>query len=258
MQPYYGDEPHIIQKRPKKRRVYGKKRRGTLRIFLIFAFCAILPIAAVCAFMPKIAQPTTKTYRSKAYAIYFLITGSYDAIADANLASDVVRERGGAGYIINDGSFKVVAAVYKTKKTAEAVAAKQKIDATVYELTVKEAPLGSDKDAAKRLMTALNACDSAYADITAVTEDCETGNATESALSLAVTNAANGLKDAAGGISDIEVSSPIIEYLEASADGLAGTVTDEKHTLTVRVRYALCSLMYERYLLSSKLAKTNQ
>ena len=106
MQPYYGDEPHIIQKRPKKRRVYGKKRRGTLQIFLIFAFCAILPIAAVCAFMPKIAQPTTKTYRSKAYAVYFLITGSYDAIADANLASDVVRERGGAGYIINDGSFK--------------------------------------------------------------------------------------------------------------------------------------------------------
>lgn len=72
-----------------------------------------------------------------------------------------------------------------------------------------------------------------------------------------MTNAANGLKDAAGGISDIEASSPIIEYLEASADGLAGTVTDESHTLTVRVRYALCSLMYERYLLSSKLAKTN-
>ena len=153
MQPYYGDEPHIIQKRPQNRRGYrsnyGKNRGRGLRVFLVLAVFAIIPVAATYAFLSKTEVVAGKTYRVKAETRYFLVTGTYDSIADANLAAAIVKERGGAGYIFNDGKFRIVAAVYKDKKTAETVAVKQKSETEIYPITIKETTLGSDKAIAK-------------------------------------------------------------------------------------------------------------
>jgi len=262
MQPYYGDEPHIIQKRPQNRRGYrsnyGKNRGRGLRVFLVLAVFAIIPVAATYAFLSKTEVVAGKTYRVKAETRYFLVTGTYDSIADANLAAAIVKERGGAGYIFNDGKFRIVAAVYKDKKTAETVAVKQKSETEIYPITIKETTLGSDKAIAKSLAAALNVYDEIFRDLTAVTEEYEKGNSTEGALALAATNAAEGMKNSAREIAETDETGLIGEYLTASADTLIAVTTEESYTLPVRVRCALCSLVYERYALSSKLSTANR
>lgn len=262
MQPYYGDEPHIIQKRPQNRRGYrsnyGKNRGRGLRVFLVLAVFAIIPVAATYAFLSKTEFVAGKTYRVKAETRYFLVTGTYDSIADANLAAAIVKERGGAGYIFNDGKFRIAAAVYKDKKTAETVAVKQKSETEIYPITIKETTLGSDKAIAKSLAAALNVYDEIFRDLTAVTEEYEKGNSTEGALALAATNAAEGMKNSAREIAETDETGLISEYLTASADTLIAVTTEESYTLPVRVRCALCSLVYERYALSSKLSAANR
>ncbi len=262
MQPYYGDEPHIIQKHPKNRRdhgvSYGKNLGRGLRIFLLLAVFAIIPIAVTYAFLSKTEAAAGKTYRVKAETRYFLVTGAYDVISDANLAAAVVKEKGGAGYIFNDGKFRIAAAVYNDKSTAEAVAAKQTIETEIYPITIAETSLGTDKAIAESLAAALNAYDGVFRDLTAVTEEYEKGNSTDGALALAATNAAADLKSAAREVVNADETGLIGEYLNASADSLTAATTEESYTFSVRMRCALCSLVYERYALSLKLPAANR
>lgn len=261
MQPYYGDEPHIIQKRTKKSRGYGYRRnaarRRVLPVFLILLLCTVLPIAATYALLSKTTQTAGRTYRVKAETRYFLVTGSYDVTGDARLAAAVVKEKGGAGYLINDGKFRVIAAVYRDKKSAESVAAKQKDDIEIYPVTIKETTLGENAEIAKKLSVALNVYDSVFSDVTSVTEEYERSNSTDGALTLAVTNAAERMTSAAREITDTDGTGLIGEYLTAMAGILNDAATEDKYTLPVRVRCALCSIVYERYVLSVKLSSAN-
>lgn len=261
MQPYYGDEPHIIQKRHKKSHGYGGRRNKgycrVLPVFLILLSCTVLPIVATYALLSQTTQATGKTYCVKSETRYFLVTGSYDVTGDARLAAAVVKEKGGAGYVINDGKFRVVAAVYRDKKSAEAVAAKQKDDDEIYSVTIKETSLGENAEIAKRLSVALNVYDSVFVDVTSVTEEYEQGNSTDGALTLAVTNAAERMTSAAREITDADGTGLIGEYLTTMASVLNDATTEDKYTLPVRVRYALCSIVYERYVLSVKLSSAN-
>ena len=261
MQPYYGDEPHIIQKRTKKSRDYGGRRgacrRRVLPVFLILLLCSVVPIAATYAFLSGTTEAAGRIYRVKAETRYFLVTGSYDVTGDARLAAAAVKEKGGAGYVINDGKFRVVAAVYRDKKTAEAVAAKQKNDNEIYPVTIKETSLGENAEIAKRLSAALDICDSVFTDVTSVTEEYERGNLTDGALTLAVKNAAERLTEAARKINDADETGLIVEYLTAMSGMLNDATTEDKYTLPVRVRYALCAIVYERYAMSLKLSPAN-
>lgn len=261
MQPYYGDEPHIIQKRTKKSRGYGGRRnvghRRVLPVFLALLLCSVVPIVVTYTFLSKTTEAAGRTYRVKAETRYFLVTGSYDVTGDARLAAAVVKEKGGAGYLINDGKFRVIAAVYRDKKSAESVAAKQKSDNEVYPVTIKETSLGENAEIAKRLSVALNVYDSVFIDVNSVTEEYERGNSTDGALTLAVTNAAGRFSDAAREITDADETGLIGEYLTAMAGILNDAATEDKYTLPVRVRCALCSIVYERYVLSVKLSSAN-
>lgn len=57
--------------------------------------------------------------------VYLLQLGSYAEAAPASAEAKAIAQRGGAGYVLNQGSYRVIAAGYLTQAEAQSVADKQ-------------------------------------------------------------------------------------------------------------------------------------
>lgn len=68
---------------------------------------------------------------------YAVEVGSYQDIQSAREASDLFRSRGAGGYVVNDGTYRVIAAIYNNKEDAKAIVEKLIADGlsgTIYEI----------------------------------------------------------------------------------------------------------------------------
>ena len=260
MQQFYGDSPHIIDRKRKKR----EKKKHTIVSFRaggLLAACAALCVTALFAAV-FFASGASDTFRIKAQTWYYVSFYSPTEIVEAELSAQNVKETGGAGYIINDGVFHIAASVYDSQRDAQTVADKQTKPAAVYKLVMPEIKLETikDKDTSERVKRGFDAYSGAFNDITDVLTQFDRGVTTESALMHAVSTvrseiiAEREVQQAIYNETSSSAVNALCDYLESAAASLDVAVLSEKNGLSSRIRYALCEIVYQRYALASALA----
>lgn len=110
----------------------------------------LIGLCVVCAtvfIITAIASfPSRDIIRLKAEKWYYVSFYSPTEIVEAELNAQSLKETGGAGYIINDGTFRVTAFVYDSSSDAKTVADKQTLAATVYTVALPEVKIDAVKD----------------------------------------------------------------------------------------------------------------
>jgi len=117
------DHAHRPVKAPKRKRKRGARRVIGVVAVLVLAFCATL-LAADFLLPNGVAGYVVETFAPTAPTVYAVSQGAYDTLSDARATSDMVRQRGGAGFVAYDGKYNVLVAAYPTQQEANAVAEK--------------------------------------------------------------------------------------------------------------------------------------
>lgn len=130
-----------------KRRRRGGGRRG-VGVLIVMLTLLTAGICLLAVFLPSSssASPASGQVKNCDAAFYFLCTfedGDRTVAYDNALSA---AARGGAGYLYNDGSYKVVAAVYRREEDANALAAVND-GATCVKCAFKYTADGKDKKA---------------------------------------------------------------------------------------------------------------
>ncbi len=109
---------YFVQRRSRRKRGGGGKRgAGILIAVLLLLTCAI---CAMAVFLPELSQ-TSRSPEFDGKTFYCLVTAESDDFGAAYEAAEGTAAQNGAGYIYNDGKFRVIAAVYATEAEASAV-----------------------------------------------------------------------------------------------------------------------------------------
>ena len=146
--PPRSDTPKEPTKRPPKRRRKKRVGRGLRTAVVVVCLFAVL-ISVMLLFadflLPRgVAGYVVETFSSAPDYIYAVSAGTYDTLSEARAASDVIRTRGGAGFIAYDGAYHVLLSAYPDLASAQSVADKNGY--TIYPLItdgleVKDFPL---------------------------------------------------------------------------------------------------------------------
>ncbi|MDR1905713.1 MAG: hypothetical protein LBQ27_02195 [Clostridiales bacterium] len=96
---------------------------------------------------------------------YAVCTGEYEDMNDAKNHALKIMEQGAAGYVVYDGNYKVIAAVYIGQADAEKV--KERIDgASIYKIKMKKVSLNKYTDSEQsRIRLMLNYADTVYGEL---------------------------------------------------------------------------------------------
>jgi hypothetical protein len=247
MQSLYGDYPRIITKNRKKR------RKSALPVATALIFLLSLG-ALIIAFLPS--KETSKiTIGARSW--YFVIVDEHTEIVKAEVEAALTREKGGAGYILNDGAYKVAAAVYASFSDAEKIV--ERIDnATVKKVKIERFSVnGIAKADAQNLKKSFNFYETLYKNILASVEKFEREEISESKLLYEIAEWHNETKRKVEEMKSLSSKYPIptvtafLTFAQNLEKIVNSAIMDEEHTAAVRTRYALCKIVFERYLLSA-------
>lgn len=250
MQRYYGDEPHIISS--------GRPRRGNGCLLVCAAAAALCAAALIIA--SALSGMDAGSVRLQRKTWYYLVFYTREDGEAAKLCALSLAETGGAGFIINDGSFRVAAAVYPSESDARKVAAKQTAETSILPVAAEELRLGfpADKSARKVLIGGFDAYADAYAAINEALASYDRGESTESALLLAAGRAREVLADAQRAVRGIEsmaaFTADLSDFL-AQAVRIADDAIEGEGAVSSRLRYAQCAIVYARSELSRRLSR---
>lgn len=212
------DEPHIINKRP---------RRNVIKTFRLNVFALIIVLVSAVALTVAVVVGVAagKYMRVSAEKYYLVEFGAYDTLLEARSAAEKNAASGGAGYVLNDGKFRVIGAAYRSKADAEAVKAKQSDAASVYILKIAavKRPLIADGKTSKAAAAYMNKYKKYLSDLYAVTLALDAGEQGESVLAASIAEASAVLTLAA---------------------------TQKQSTLSSRIKYALVDILNKRAELS--------
>jgi hypothetical protein len=149
----------------------------------------------------------------------------------AREAADLYRQRGAGGYVVNDGSYRVIAAVYQNKADAEVIVEKlisDSLSGTIYE--IKGAKVGYDKfgDIGPDLQNAVEFCGGMYKKLYDLSIDLDKEEITENDAKI-----------------EIEM---LYEEAEASKETLITKTLDystDETVLMIRAELSACSAILQ-------------
>ena len=155
---------------------------------------------------------------------------------ESELASENVKEKGGGGFILNDGTFVITATVFENESDAKSVASKIE-NGKVYSLTVPQISVSEQKDT------------------TAVVTDYDEGKSTDSVAMLVLGKMRDLVVSAREGIEndDEKLYEATRDFLVETEKTLSFAISDEEHTIPARIRYAVSKMVYDRYRLAKSL-----
>ena len=244
MQQYYGDEVRIIPangKKSRNNRVNGGNF-GKKFVVLVIVVCVIALLFT--AFYSPLPSDKVRIFTRSWYFVETYAESDYEKVV---LESENAKERGGGGFVINDGNFIVTIALFSVKQNAQTVA--QKNDgAKVYEVVIS----GGVIERNEPLISALNLHGEIYDNLHSSLVDFENGKSSEA---LVLFTAQGWIDNAKKIQNDLPTDKYLLvnNYLIKIMSSLENLIKDEKHTLASRVRYALCEIVYERAKLSKLL-----
>ena len=247
MQQYYGDTPHFIGKTRKKK---GKKPRYALAKTLIAIIFLSLACVICFSFLPQskvISEGKTEIASKKWYFVKFYEAQEY---AQAEIDSEKIREAGGSGYLLNDGKYNVMGAVYDSETDAQSVVEKQSEIAKIYTLTVPKITLQGEYD--EQTLSALSLYKSVYSEISSALNDYDSGKSTDAVLWFTVEQAETKVLSVLSKTQAKEgrLESVVADYLEKTATALSIDESEDKNAVCSSVRHALCEIVYLRYKVS--------
>ena len=129
MQSLYGDNPRIITKKSKIR---GKNAKSVLPLMTFIIFTLSLGVILLVS-LPSNPRAEKITVPAKSW--HLVVVAEHTEIVKAEVEAHSVRERGGAGYVFNDGSYKIIASVYSTYESASVVS-QGIVNSVVYDLKI--------------------------------------------------------------------------------------------------------------------------
>ena len=185
------DESHIEDLRTKKKskmtvepRKKHNIKRDVLAVMIIIICFTLTFITADIISGGEIFDKLADVFaNSSSVPVYYAVEiGSYSDIASARQVSELYRKRGAGGYVINDGTYRVIAAVYSNREDAQVIVTKlisDGLSGTIYE--IKGAKVNYDKygDVGKELETAADFCGALYEKLYLISNDLDKGEITE-------------------------------------------------------------------------------
>lgn len=249
MQRFYGDEPHIIdrgRRSARGKRRYARRGPGAISIILL-AVCAAALLAVSAAWGNSGKKVPASTW-------YFLSAYTRSGGTEAAVSASDVRGEGGAGYIINDGAFRVIIAVYPGEADAKKVAARLDRETEIIPLAIPAFDLGGiDEDERERVKEALNVHSTAYDMLMGALAGFEGGGDAESELLFSAAKARELFDREYGRVADCKAARELGDYLAGASRALAALDEPDEAPAGARVRYAVCDVIYKRYLLGTRL-----
>lgn len=191
---YSQNDAYIIERGGRKSS--RRRRSGAGRAAGILIAVLLLLTAAICllvVFLPRIGNKSTaasaSVTASKTY--YFLCTTETDERLSAIASSQNAIERGGGGYIYNDGKYKIIAAVYAKESDAKTLVT---VNANSFYFSLS-LPGGEYASGDKAVIDYLTG--EWFDTLLTVATELDRANTTEAAAEYAVQSACNRLRDLA-------------------------------------------------------------
>lgn len=200
---------HIVSRSRKSRT--ASHRRGGAGILI---FVLLLLTAGICALVVLLPRFDGKTERA-AFAgrsFYMLCTGETDEYDTAQLLAKDTSDRGGAGYVFNDGKYKIVASAYAREADAKLLSGVN-TDSTYFEISFPKSE--NDGDGAALAFFA----DEWFEKVSAAASDLERGAVTEAAAEFAVSSVSQKLAS----LADKCESGILSRALQTASEPLSGS-----------------------------------
>lgn len=175
---------------PRPRR--GRGAAGVLIAVLLLLTAAICALVFLLPRMTDRAADGAPTFKGKTF--YFLATAQYSENEQALLGAQYAVERGGAGYVYNDGSYRIVAAVYDRETDAKTLVSVN-ADSHYFELSVPQLVCGSGEKTALEYLTG-----EWFATVFNVATELDRGNISDAAAEYAALTACRKLESLSDGV----------------------------------------------------------
>lgn len=179
-----------------RKRGGGRSRRAagaliTVLLLLTAAICALV------AFLPRLSTVGAPAPNFKGKTFYMLATGRSTDREQSHVMAQYAVERGGAGYIYNDGEYKIIAAVYDKESDAKTLASVNE-NSYYFALTVPKCNVAETDARALEYLTG-----EWYDTVRSAASELQRGNIAESQAEHAVASACLRLKAFSGETSSV-------------------------------------------------------
>lgn len=189
---YSENDAYIIQRGG--RRSSSRRRGGPRKSAGILISVLLLLTAAICllvVFLPRMGSGNksvnaSTTVDGKTY--YFLCTAETEDKTQCLLSAQNAMGRGGAGYVYNDGKYRIIAAVYNKESDVKTLVTVN-ADSFYFSLTLRGGDYASGDKAVIEYLTG-----EWFSVVSAASTELDRGNITESAAEYAVSSACDKLR----------------------------------------------------------------
>lgn len=192
----YDSGAYLVSRRYRNRKPEKYKSRRPRKAAGVLIAVLLLLTAGICllvVFLPSLSTPSGGAPSFKGKTYYMLATAEVTDRAQAVVAAQYAAERGGAGYIYNNGSYHIIAAVYERETDAKTLASVN-ADSHYFALAVPPSTCGAGDKRALEYLTG-----EWFNTVTVAATELDRGNITESAAEHALSAALRRLRDHADG-----------------------------------------------------------
>lgn len=141
---------YIVPKRPRPDGGGGGRRHRVAAALIAVLLILTAAIIALIVLLPYFTKQKRDGGAFEGRTFYFLAAAKSDTPDKAYEDSVIITARGGAGYIYNDGSYRIIAAVYKRESDAAALSAVNS-GSSYFAVYLAPAAKGGDTDALEYL-----------------------------------------------------------------------------------------------------------
>ena len=239
----FQDTPFIIENKKSRKSARSGGRRGGLIVFLLLFFGAIAVGIVVFFSFGK------NTFTVKGRTLYAVRLFASEVEAEATERAAAVKAAGGSGYVYNDGTYSVLAAIYANEKDAQTVAdrnAGQIVTLTLPKFKCKMYQDGATSqtvsDCARYAFTTL------FDDLYKISVDLDAHVLSESAAAYQVADCKNALLDVGQSLDALLVRFPsdatLLKIKNAYLDAAAFVekVSEGDGSLAARIKWAACAV----------------
>ncbi|MBD5132066.1 MAG: hypothetical protein HDT28_05710 [Clostridiales bacterium] len=196
----------------------SKRRRRSHRAAGLLITVLLLLTAAICLlvfFLPRLPKAVTSSsshaFGGKTY--FALAVGNTTTRQEALTFAEYAQERGGAGYIYNDGEYKIIAALYEREVDAKTLVSVNQ-NSFYFSLSVPSCDCEDGDKAALEYLTG-----EWFSTVNAAATELDRGNITEAAAELALDTANGKLKTLAHNAQNSRLKSALLAITERALDG---------------------------------------
>ena len=255
MQLKYGDRVHIIENNHKKPKRYAKVKRESRLKKAIVVLSLSLTLAIMLVYFFGKTHSSADVIAQRKW--YYVVVYEQTTVAKAQVSAKELKERGGAGFIINDGVFRIASAVYSSEIDAKNVASR--LNASVYSVIAHKIylPTSLTDEQKKIINQAYSSYSNSYHKMIKAIEEYEQGKSEESKLIYALNNTKSELIREKESVEAILLNNPspqldaLRDYLETCIESVEIAEQGEDESASSRARLATCKIVYNFCLLTT-------